>query len=109
MAKRRLKLTAFSRFLLVMVFLVPLAYIGASYYNGEDGIENLKELIGLNETQPSASQTETTEIASKPARTSTNSAPASRDRKMQELEEEVELLKSEILKLKTEIAELKSR
>ena len=46
---KKLKLTAFSRFIFVLVLIVPLAYIGASYYNGEDGIQNIKELIGLNE------------------------------------------------------------
>ena len=40
-----MKLTGFARFLLVMVILAPLAFIGASYYNGEDGLENFKNLF----------------------------------------------------------------
>lgn len=39
MARRR-KLTVFSRFLIVLVILLPLAFIGASLLNGEDPIEN---------------------------------------------------------------------
>ncbi len=45
MARKKFKLTGFARFLLVMVIIAPLAFIGASYYNGEDGIENLKNLF----------------------------------------------------------------
>jgi len=48
MAKRKLRLTAFARFFIVMLFLAPLAYIGASYYNGEDGLQNFKDLLGID-------------------------------------------------------------
>ena len=30
-----------------MIFVVPLAYIGASWYNGEDGVANIKEFLGI--------------------------------------------------------------
>ena len=109
MANRRLKLTAFSRFLIVMVFLVPLAYIGASYYNGEDGIQNIKELVGMNETRPATSQDPAVEISREPGTASDRKTPPSVAKKMQSLENEVASLKAEVLKLKTEIAELKSR
>lgn len=55
MATRRLKLTGFARFFIVMLFLVPVAYLGAAYYNGQDGIQNIKDLLGIK------SKTETTE------------------------------------------------
>ncbi len=51
MAKRKLRLTAFARFVIVMVFLAPLAYMGASYYNGEDGFQNLKDLLGIGQKE----------------------------------------------------------
>lgn len=44
---RRLRVTGFTRFVIVMLFLVPIAYIGASYYNGQDGIQNVKNLLGI--------------------------------------------------------------
>ena len=44
---RKLKMTGFARFIIVMAILAPLAYVGASYYNGEDGIQNLKNLLGI--------------------------------------------------------------
>ncbi len=57
---KKYKLTGFSRFLVVMLFLIPGAYIGASYYNGEDGIQNIKELIGLESSESSSSTSEST-------------------------------------------------
>jgi hypothetical protein len=38
-------MTGFARFFILMLFVVPLAYIGASYYNGQDGIQNIKNLF----------------------------------------------------------------
>ena len=63
-----MKLTGFARFLIVMVFAAPLAYIGASYYNGEDGIENIKKLLGLDKK-------ERVEVVN-PAPTGTENMPA---------------------------------
>lgn len=49
--KRRFRLTGFARFFIVMLFVVPLAYIIASYYNGEDGLENIRRIVGLDKTE----------------------------------------------------------
>lgn len=43
--RKKYKLTGFSRLLIFMIFFTPLAYIGASYYNGEDGIAKIKALF----------------------------------------------------------------
>ena len=51
---RRAKLTGFSRFLIAMTIIAPLAFIGASYYNGEDGLENFKKLIGMDGAEHSS-------------------------------------------------------
>ncbi len=40
------KTTGCARFFLILIILAPLAYIGASYYNGQDGIQNIKNLFG---------------------------------------------------------------
>jgi hypothetical protein len=45
MTRKKFRLTGFARFFLVMIVLAPLAFIGASFYNGENGIENLKNLF----------------------------------------------------------------
>ncbi len=39
-------MTPFARLLLFLVIFLPLAYFGAAYYNGEDGLGNIKRLLG---------------------------------------------------------------
>ena len=57
----RTKMTPFARFMLVLLFLVPAAYIVASYVNGEDPIANMKRMVGLeaNDTPAADEQTYT--------------------------------------------------
>ena len=49
MSRKRKSLTPFARLLIFLMFLTPIAYIGASYYKGQDGIQNVKNLVGLGE------------------------------------------------------------
>jgi peptidoglycan hydrolase CwlO-like protein len=42
MRRNRIRVTGFTRFLLVMIIVVPLAYLGASYINGEDGMSKIQ-------------------------------------------------------------------
>ncbi|OAV44609.1 hypothetical protein [Lewinella sp. 4G2] len=44
------KLTGFSRLLLFLLIFLPLAYFGASYYNGEDPIGKIKGMFGQTES-----------------------------------------------------------
>ncbi|MEN0006064.1 MAG: hypothetical protein AAF798_18075 [Bacteroidota bacterium] len=44
------KMTAFGRLFIALLILVPAAYFGASYLNGEDGVANLKQMINGEET-----------------------------------------------------------
>jgi hypothetical protein len=57
MARRRRKLTPFARFFLVMLVLVPAAFIGASLFNKEDPGENFQKV--LEWFKPSSSDEET--------------------------------------------------
>ncbi len=100
---KRVKLTAFSRFLIVMIFLVPLAYIGASYYNGQDGIQNIRNLIGIDGSSESTTTANKKEDA-KPLPTVTEN-----NDRYDDLEQRIEKLEEEVLDLKSEIAEMKSR
>ncbi len=96
MASKKFKLTGFARFFIVMLFLAPLAYIGASYANGEDGIENIKNLFKgkfssessqEESTNTSNEQTKTVDIPT-PSTSSSNVDQAeldSKDEKIQEL------------------------
>ena len=47
--KKKYKLTGFSRLVIFMLIFAPIAYLGASYYNGEDGIAKIKSLFERNE------------------------------------------------------------
>jgi len=67
MSSKKLKLTGFARFLIAMVFIIPLAYIGASYYNGEDGVENIKNLIGINGESSAVKSTSSSNDESTPS------------------------------------------
>ncbi len=64
MARRRRKMTPFARFLIVMLILVPAAFIGASLFNGEDPMDNFRRLLGQENT--SAESIEQVEINKKP-------------------------------------------
>ena len=43
--KGKYQATGCAKFFLVLVILAPLAYIGASYYNGEDGLAKIKNVV----------------------------------------------------------------
>jgi len=81
MARRR-KLTVFARFLIVLVILLPLAYVGASLLNDEDPIENVENFwrtITGNEP-PEASPAPVEALpAEKPANGQTASPAAAAD------------------------------
>lgn len=63
MGRRKYKLTGFARFFIVMLFLAPIAYIAASYINGEDGIANIRQLFS-GQASPSDEQTTTLDESS---------------------------------------------
>lgn len=46
----KFKSTPFARFFVAMLLIAPLAYIGASYMNGQDGLQNIKNLFTGNQT-----------------------------------------------------------
>lgn len=50
------KTTPFFRFLLAMIIIVPLAYFGASYYKGQNPVENIKARVENSGRSNSASQ-----------------------------------------------------
>ncbi|MEM9525117.1 MAG: hypothetical protein AAGA31_00845 [Bacteroidota bacterium] len=85
------KLTGFSRLLLFLLFFVPIAYVGASYYNGEDPIANIKVMLGVEETTAPVSVEETGSTSSSPA-----TAPATF--------ENVQDLRNENARLKRDLA-----
>ena len=83
MMNNKYKVTPFARLLLFLVLFAPIAYLSASYLQGENGIQNLKDAIGLN------TKTTGQKITKKEA-------------KIQKLETEISKLKAEIEILRKE-------
>lgn len=108
MAKSKFRLTGFARFLFMMIVLAPLAYIGASYYNGEDGIQNIKNIFtgGGNSTEMVAPP------RSVPAeQATTRTAPSKEyvDSQVKKLSDDLAEKESRIEKLYLENEELKKQ
>jgi len=57
----KMKTTGFARFIMVMLVVGPLAYLAATYYNGEDGIGKIKNFLGLDKKVTVVSDSETDE------------------------------------------------
>lgn len=94
---KRLRLTGFARFLMVMVILVPAAYIGASYYNGEDGIQNIKQLLGIHSSSSGAASSNTR---------NSNAPAAGKESETDRLQQRIEALEKENRDLKVQIRDL---
>jgi len=89
---RKPRITGFARFIIALVFIAPLAYLGASYANGEDGFQNIKNMLGIGDGSST---------------TNTRSASSSDDssEEIADLEKEIKRLKKENRKLKDELNE----
>lgn len=102
---KRFRLTGFARFLFVMVILVPAAYIGASYYNGEDGIQNIKNLLGIQSTN--AETTHAQKRNSDKEESNLSVTKIALEQRISDLEAENRDLEAEIRDMKVQIRDLK--
>lgn len=50
MAKRKLQLTGFARLFLFLVIMIPSIFFGVSYAKGENGMQTIKDLFGIEAT-----------------------------------------------------------
>jgi len=55
------KMTGFTKFLLLMIIVGPLAFLGASYYRGEDGVAVIKSLFNKSTAEPAEIKNEKVE------------------------------------------------
>jgi cell division protein FtsB len=62
---RKYKMTGCAKFFIVILILAPIAYFGAAYFNGEDGIQNIKDLLGIEETKTEKAVEKESEPANK--------------------------------------------
>lgn len=101
---RKLKLTGFARFFLLLLILTPIAYMVASYVNGEDGLKNFKELIGIQEPSDAPSKQSEEQTTTLPDKTAEaedlqaqiralNDSIRAKDLQIQELKREIRILK----------------
>ncbi len=115
---RKYKATGCARFFIVLIILAPLAYVGASLYNGQNPVDNIKELLGMNDADSSADDNALIldeQNSTEPARTpppveSTNDEEVSDLTKQNtDLTEENSSLTEENSDLKEEVGQLKER
>jgi cell division protein FtsB len=85
------KMTGCARLFIALIIIAPLAYLGASYYNGENGIENIKNLLGIGDKSSDNSDADTYQDTSIDLRKTISEKEA----RIHELEKEVERLKKE--------------
>lgn len=106
MARRPLRVTGFTRFMLVMLLVAPLAYIAASYYNGEDGIQNMKNLLNLESKEATAES-----VAEDAETMPVNQSPSAKgtDTENKKLREELEFKTKRVDELYLENEALKRR
>ncbi len=118
MARRRLKLTGFARFLIVMLFLVPVAYLGAAYYNGQDGIQNIKDLLGIKSKTESTERVEINrneieEVTSDSNAPSTKTTPSTdavlNNRRLEQLEKRMNQVERENARLREQVRQLEAQ
>ncbi|MCC6723163.1 MAG: hypothetical protein IT258_01545 [Saprospiraceae bacterium] len=101
-----IRATGFTRFFLVMILIAPLAYLGASYYNGEDGISNLKKLLRLDKSSEASAQTDKGESSTTEAKV-VNTSEA--DAEIKRLKEELDFKTKRNEELYRENEELKRK
>ncbi|MFZ2898112.1 MAG: hypothetical protein WA004_05790 [Saprospiraceae bacterium] len=107
--QRKVRVTGFTRFFLVMVIVAPLAYLAASYYNGEDGITNIKRLLGI---EKGAATEERFVPSGQPAYQDEQEMEEELDaqqKRLQELKAENERLKKEIREKEEELSKLQKQ
>jgi len=79
---KKYKATGCARLFIFMLIFAPLAYLSAAYFQGENGIENIKEMLNLEQPADQKIKAKTAEITA--------------------LRAKIELLKEEIEQLQKE-------
>ena len=109
---RKARLTVFSRFLIMMLVVGPLAFLGASYYNGENGVETVKDLFNqggkesVTETRTNRSEANDTEADDKATYKiqKLEEALEYKQKRLDEMHKENEDLKQKIDELERQVA-----
>ena len=102
---RKYKATGCARFFVVLLFLAPLAYAGAALYNGQNPIEQVKGLLGIDDSIEPANENALILDPADNEKEVTKTPPP----KESGAAEQVIALEKENSTLKSENAELKTR
>ncbi|MEM7572019.1 MAG: hypothetical protein AAF433_03920 [Bacteroidota bacterium] len=92
---RRKKITGFARLIIALLIIVPGAFIGASYINGEDPVQKFKELAGWEASSSSSSRTSAGSSNNGNTRGSTN------ENVINDLHTRIAILEEELARCKT--------
>jgi peptidoglycan hydrolase CwlO-like protein len=92
---KKYKMTGCARFVVALIIIAPLAYLGAAYYNGENGIENIKNFFGIGKQDDSSDTYQDTSLDLR--------------KELSEKEDEIKRLEKENAELKNENATLKEQ
>ncbi len=95
------RMTPFSRLLLFLLIFIPTAYIGASYYNGEDPVANIKGMLGM-ENSPQTEQP----AESRPTKSTTSERATFEN--VQDLRDEITQLKIDLAVTEEKLARCKA-
>ena len=112
MAKRKLQMTAFSRFFLFLIIFLPSLFFGVSYLKGEDGIQNVKDMVGIESSE--SSNNESASSSTKPVTETFVNGEVKRledeleekERRLKDLYQENELLRKQADDAKAELKEV---
>ena len=107
---KKVRLTNFARFFIFLVIIVPAAYAAASYINGEDPVQNVKDILKLEEStekvavQKEEAPNEASETEKISPEDSSQSGSNSKD--VSELREELKFYKNKTKRLEERVEEL---
>jgi cell division protein FtsB len=101
---KKYKMTGCARFFLFLIIFLPAVYFGVSYFNGEDGLQNIKDFLGVEQNDgPRDEKNDTKELSS------TKEELGEKDKTISNLNEQIEQLKETIKQKDLEIENLKQQ
>jgi cell division protein FtsB len=100
--QKKYKMTGCARFFIALIIIAPLAYLGASYYNGQDGVQNIKNLLGIGKDSG------TTDVYDRTSE-DLRSEIIRRDDEIASLKKDIAQLRKENAALKEELDRLKNQ
>ena len=107
---KKVRLTNFARFFIFLVIVIPAAYGAASYINGEDPVQNIKELLKLEEPTEKLIANPTKGVAEdldlKNTSQNNNSKAVTDNKTASDLQEELKYYRNKVKRLEQRVEEL---